>query len=538
MKKIIAKQTKSFWIKLTAIVLAAAIALGAGIFLLATRRETLKIASRTEIIKLWDEQGITRWLADQLHVKVKWIDYGAEAEAIYQRVSQDLGLEPKDLPDIYLGLGLSADRLELLDRQNAFLNFEHMLEGNAPNLQKLINADTDRAAEFRLGGKLISLPAYHEQIGENYPQKAWVNQSWLLEAKMSLPTTPEEFLALLRAFQELNGGAAPLGVAYNNPANMSTLGFLVHAFVSTDYDLGSSNYLNLEGDEIVAGVTQEGYKEALKYLNTIYAEGLVDATLFNQGAEIFMGNARGDERYGVIFAKDLNALFNDAERAADYVPLAPLNNNGQRSTLVRRSEIKLGGFMIPARIDAEKQQLALRFGDAMLDRDGTLTVLYGTREVGWFDAEHSALAMGGEQATWKRAEGSFDGSSYYSSFTGELPYWMNAQLQMSRQAPQIGTSLQTAENWQGYLNRVTMDSYEPIGRGNIKNILPELVPSEEEAAGLQWNSVITYLTEASRDFVTGKADIDSGWEGYVNALDEKGLAEIISVMQGVYNREK
>lgn len=528
------KKSKAYWSRLIALILVAALALGTGLFFLLNRKETLKIASRTEIIKLWDEQGITRWYEDEMKIKVKWIDYGTEN--IYRKVSEDLGREQKELPDAYLGLGLTPGEIGVLAAQYAFLNFEYMLS-EAPNLQAIINRDTAHLPEFLLDGAMISMPSFNEQVGEAYPQKAWVNRAWLQKAGLELPTTPEEFLEVLRAFKEQGDGKPPLGAAYaGSPGNMTTLGFLIHAFVTTDYDLSESNYLNLDGGRVYAGVTQPGYRDALKYLSQLYSEGLMDAGVFEQGQNIFMGSGSGDERYGVILAKDLYALFNDADRAAGYEPLPPLDNKGQRSTLARYSGIRLGGYMIPARIAPGRQQLALRFGDAMLSREGTLAVMYGKKGIGWFDADADALAMGADAATWRLAEDGIDNTELYSAFPGEVPYWMDARLQMERQAPQNGASLQTAQNWQGYLYKVTKDCYEPVGRGNIQNILPELIPGE--AGALNLREVSEYLTQASRDFVTGKADADAGWDDFVNALDEKGLQDIIRAMQEAYQQRK
>ena len=530
------KKSKSFWIKLTAIIVVVALVLGTGLFLWFSHPTTLTIASRGEIIALWDEQGITRWFENTLNVRIRWIDYGEEP---FNRVVEDTGREPRDLPDAYLGLGLSRDEISTITTMDPlhFLNFERMLE-RAPNLQGIINSDIDRMPQFRIDGSVISFPAFYERFSETFPQKAWVNREWQQRAQLSMPRTPEEFLAMLRAFAELNDGSPPLAVAYGaSPGSMTTLGFLVQAFVTTDYDLSErGNYLNVRDGMIYAGVTEPGFRDALEFLNQIYSEGLVDSTLFTQGAEIFLGGGRGDERYGVIFANDLYALFHDADRAAGFDPLPPLGNNGHRSTLARQTDIVLGGFMIPSRIGPARQHLAMRFGDAMLSRDGTLTVLYGNENIGWSEAEPGALAMGADTATWQRSEGEFDGTVFYAQFFGQVPFWFDGSRQMERQAPQAGMSLQNSANWQGYLNSVTLREYAPVGSHNLQNILPELVLTPAEEVGLNRGEIIGYLTRASREFVTGARSIDADWDDFVDTLNELGLQDIINAMQGALNR--
>ncbi|MDR1927209.1 MAG: hypothetical protein LBQ33_01050 [Oscillospiraceae bacterium] len=546
-------KSKAKLIKLLAILLVACIAVGTGLFFLFTRRGVLKVAARSDLIKHWEEQGITKHFEDTLELRIQWIDYGG-AE-VYLKLQEDLGKDARQLPDAYLGLGLESDQLAALLAQDAFLELsDSFVKEYAPNLQQIIDADVSRKAEMLLNGKLYSLPSLNAQYAEEYPQKAWINHEWLVRTRQEMPDTPQELLEVLRKFKEAdpNGNGlpdeVPLGAAYGASAAGATFGYLIHAFVTTDYDLTPTNYLNLSDEgKVYAGVTMPGYKDALAYLHSLYAEGLVDQAVFSQGSEVFLNASKAQEKYGVILAKDVNALFNDPDRASGYVPLAPLKNGDQCAALVKRTPIKTGGFLIPGRIDSERQILALRFGDAMLSAEGTLTVCYGEENVGWFRADDSSTAMGGERATWRLGEDAQDGTAFYSALSGEVPYWLSSQRQMERQAVLSGSSkvsLQTKENWQGYLNQVTKDYYEPVGRANIKNALPALVPEGEAAQALTaggknvYADVIDFLTQRSQDFVTGKAELSAQWDAFVAELNQKGLAQIVAAVQAAKDLEQ
>ncbi|MDR2524674.1 MAG: hypothetical protein LBC83_00545 [Oscillospiraceae bacterium] len=544
MKRNAKKRGKS--IKILAIVLVVALAAGAGVFFFLTRSEPLKIAARSTIITHWDQQGITKYFEAKLNVKIKWIDYGTDSAEIYAHLQRDIGAETKDLPDFYLGLGLEATQLDALLRQNMFLNFNGMVKDYAPELQKIINSDISRKAEMMQNGGLYSFPSLNEQYAEEYPQKAWINNTWLLRTKQSVPTTPEQLLAVLRAFKtgDPNGNGIadeiPLGAACRDAGSSAagtSLGYLVQPFVTTDYDLTETNYLNVRDGKIYAGVMEPGYKSALQYLNTLYSEGLVDQTVFSQGSEVFLRASREAETYGVILAKDINALFNDPERAAAYVPLPPLTKGDQRSTLVRRSKINSGGLLIPNRIALERQKIALAFGDAMLSDEGSLTVCYGSENTGWFKAD-GGTALGGSHVTWRLAPEAVDSTAIYSGLTGAMPYWLDAQLQMERQAKAVngGNVLQTTANWAGYLNKVTKENYEETGRACLQYALPELVAGDSTES-LPHAAVVGYLTQASRDFVTGRLNLETEWSAYLAALKEKGVEKILQAVQSAYTRE-
>lgn len=525
-------KSKSFWIKAIAIVLVIALAAGTGLFLLLRRTPTMVIASRSEIIETWNNQGITRWMENQLGVRIQWVDYSEDTAA---RLQLDLTRDGSDLPDVYLGLGLTGHELDMLIQQQAFLDFEFMLN-HAPNLQSIINRDVNRLPQFRLNGRMVSFPAISDHFSESFPQKAWVNRDWLQQAGLGMPNTPQDFLNMLRVFSEQNDGAPALGVAYGgNPANQTTLGFLVQSFVTTDFDLsGTGNFLNVRDGQVYAGFTQPEFRQALQMLNTIYSEGLVDDSLFTQGSEVFFSGGRYNERYGVIFANDLFALMNDADRAAAWDPLPPLNNNGHRSTLARPSDIQLGGLMIPARIENDRLIRAMAFGDTLLSTEGTLTVLFGTE--GWSAAAGGALSMGsGQAATWQLAEDGFNGLDFYGQLPGAVPFWMDARLQMEQQAPQQGTSLATSANWQGFLNVITRETYEQVGLNSAAFSLPQVVLQTADFSGLNVQGVSQYLTQASREFMTGARSIEGGWSDFIAELNSLGLPAIIAAAQAAYD---
>ena len=546
-----AKKTKSLWIKVTAIVLVVALVLGGGLFLWFNRRPTITIASRAEVIDLWNEQGITTWLENYLNVRINWLDYGVYDD-IFERVGQDLHLEAQDLPDAYLGLGLSTQDIHALQQQHHFLDFSNLRQDHAPNLDAIISRDIDRLPDFLLNGQMISFPSFNENFARAYPQKAWINTQWLRESGMTMPSTPQELLEVLRVFQrDQTDGSPVLGAAYGGGAAEqfeTTLGFLVSAFLHTQFDLSdSANYLNVDmNGQVYAAVTTPAYREALRFLNRLYEENLISSTVFTQGRDAFFGGGLGNENYGIVLASCLYHLFNDVERAAAFEALPPLNTGGHRSTVVRNQPVQMGGLMIPNRVgveDFDRVERALAFGDAMMGSEGTLTVLFGNQ--GWSNAREDALAMGAQNASW-RLETGFNGLELYGGvvgtpgteeepghqvFTPFVPFWYDARLQMEREAPDTNGTLHTSDNWQGWLKSVTWDHYASVGAGARAAMLPQLVPDHYVMEQLNQIEVIDYIVRASREFITGGRSLDADWAAYVNHLNQLGLQDIIQAMQ-------
>ncbi len=144
-----------------------------------------------------------------------------------------------------------------------------------------------------------------------------------------MPTTTEELTEVLRAFknEDANGNGDP-----NDEIPMSFI--YKHGgedFVSL---LGAFGYgdnwdhtvVNNDG-EVVFTLSQEGYKEGLKWMNELYSEGLIDIEVFTQDWATYV--AKGSNKlYGLYFSWDMGNItgfesgdYTDPDNiVADYTP--------------------------------------------------------------------------------------------------------------------------------------------------------------------------------------------------------------------------
>lgn len=534
-------------IKIIAIAVAVCLVAGAiTSYFVFFRKTKITVAARSDVISYFDENGVTEYLEKAAKVKISWQDYGSED--VYTRVQQDIGKKQSELPDVYLGLGLYEEQVRVLSR-DLFMDITNLVDSVSKEYKNVIAEDTSRQAEMQIDGKIYSYPYLQENYAASYPQKVWINSEWLTSIGADIPKTTEEFYNVLVKFKnsDPNGNAkkdeVPLGVAYKG-ANFSTLGFLVNAFVTSEYDLSENQgYINVnDAGEVYTAVTDPKFKEALQYIQKLFQQGLINQDAFTKDADMFLQGSKGNETYGVIAAQDLNVLFNDPTRAASYVPLPPLDG-GNQATLVRRTQAKATGFMLSK--ETEQYKAALALGDAMLSMEGTLTICYGPEGTGWNYADNTVASMGGTETKWALLPDATEGADLIGSIPGGLPLWNSAAVQMSRQAMADDNgkvNLQTADNWQGYLNQVTREVYEPVGKQNLKNTLPEIVLSDEQEAALNQKSnvradIFAYLSSTCKGFVTGKTDINGAWDNYVKTLKDKGLETLLQMMQEAYDRQ-
>jgi len=496
----------------------------------------LKVASRTDVIAYFNDNGLTSYFEKASGTKIKWLDYGTEN--IAERITNDTFNAADERPDVYFGLGLQRKDIENL-AADFFLPLDDHL-GSAPKLKAIISDYGDRENDFRINGKVYSYPTMMEDYAGTFPQKAWINSKWLGKIEREVPETTDDLFEVLKLFKDKdpngNGEAdeIPLGVAYQGPG-YNTLGFIVASFAQTDFDLSSNrDFLNVNEGKVYTDVTSDGYKNALKYLNRLYSEKLIASDFLEQNSSAFFDGNIDSEIYGVVAAPDMNGIFNDAERAKNYVPLGMLNSG--EYTLSVPSSIDSSGFVVAK--NSKKVSQALKLGDAFVTREGTLTLLYGKEGKGWNKADSRIAAMGGQKTEWKAVDGA---TATVPSLEAILPYWYDASTILSQQSfeEEGATDLKTQKSWQGYINQVTQDEYSQAGKNSISRKMPStviLTPDLEyqlSRDGVKGRDIYEAILAYSKDCVTGKKNVDATWQAYKDELNTKGLGKLIEQYQKV-----
>lgn len=147
-------------------------------------------------------------------------------------------------------------------------------------------------------GNIYSLPNIDGSLHVQYNMKLWINTQWLDNLGLDMPTTTEEFYEVMKAFKEkdANGNGDP-----NDEIPLSTVtsgaGTQLDGFLMNPFQLTSeTNKLYVDNGKVTFAPAQEGYKEGLKYLNQLYAEGLLNPESFTQDKNNQVNvNEAGDE---------------------------------------------------------------------------------------------------------------------------------------------------------------------------------------------------------------------------------------------------
>ncbi|CAG7648252.1 hypothetical protein PAESOLCIP111_05563 [Paenibacillus solanacearum] len=422
-----------------------------------------------------------------------------------------------DLPDAFYGhYILDTDEVVKYGYQGLFIPLEGLIDKYAPNLKKILDESPDYRKDLTApDGHIYSLPTIDASYAKS-KDALFINKKWLDQLGLPLPTTPDEFYKALKAFKDndMNGNGKKDEVPFS---------FRVHAITGIYSMYGSFGLLDkqdhiiMKGDQVIYTAVQPQYKEATKYFNKLFAEGLVDQESLTHDEKVYGSKLRSKEKNIGAFVAWTAATYMDPDQAADFVPLLPLKApDGSRVWNRYPSGIlSKGAFAITS---ANKNpEITMRWIDYM------------------YDTKVSLEAVNGTIGTVMKENG--DGTLSYI----DPPNGVNANEFRHMTAP--GSTSVFAKT-----SRTPAVTGKPNDKGDLdkmyepyldKNIFPNMYFSSEEtdARTRYLTDIDAYVKKMQAKWLM-QGGIDAEWDEYVKKLKEMNLDKLVKVYQDAYNRYK
>jgi len=195
------------------------------------------------------------------------------------------------LPDVFL----PWNQLEVtLAQQGAILEISNLLDQRAPTLKSRISEeiwDIVRAASPD-GKSIYYLPGvFSTPYGQGF-----IRKDWLENVGMDIPTTLDEYVAVLRAFktQDANGNGNPNDEI---PVSGRQQGrWMDHLFMPFGVAMfeGIPEFHTYNGELTYSAVTPN-MKAALAWIRDLYSEGLLDPEVFLNTQQIWLSKIDSDQ---------------------------------------------------------------------------------------------------------------------------------------------------------------------------------------------------------------------------------------------------
>ncbi len=438
-------------------------------------------------------------------------------------------------PDIFLGPWFSTNMIQMGIEANMLLPLNDLIESQGYNYKAVLEENPGYKSMLTApDGNIYTFMYTDSGVHKDCEYKMWVKESWLGVLGMDMPETPEEFKEYLVAVRDNdvneNGDASdeiPL-MGFYNGRKSDPICFLMNPF-----ELYTDKYYTISDEgEIVFHANTDGWREGLKYIADLYAEGLIAEETYVQDETQFRAILNKPASEAVVGAFpfwyqgaliDTNTL-----NWTDYEPVAPLE--GEDGT--RQAAARFGGnFNMVGAISTtcEYPEAAFKLLDWFIGEEGTYVGFYGVEDQNykWVD---SPSFYGTEKSIQRITT---DIETLWNS--GSFP---RADRAAVRYATTIDTSMVNKDNT--YVLVHAAQAYEPY---YVNHNMPDVVwCSDDDVKTAVANSAATiedYVKTMDTQFVMGILDIndDAAWADYLKGLNERGLEEYIDTLAVYYGLE-
>jgi len=505
---------------------------------LTTEPKTFRIVITDESPERVDNET-TAWLEELTGVSIEWLVVPADG-AIEQ---MNLQLASGDVPDAYMGFlwtPITPTQLAVYGEQGMFIDLKDLIAEHALNLNAI--AETLPQAMTMVtapSGAIYSLPQINDCYHCSMGQKMWINKAWLDKLGLAIPTTPEEFKAVLLAFKDGdpngNGEADEIGITVEAT---STLGDL-DAYLMNPFQFSPGEPWMYVGDDgkVVASYTQEGWKEGVKFARDLYANGLIDPESFTQTYDEMVAKTKNPDTavVGAVpsFWKATHFDFN-APYFKEYVAIPQLTGpTGLQQTYRSYRVGSVGGLMITNK--CEDPTTLVKWADTLYSTEATLRVARGLPGRDWRWANDGEIGINEEQAIWAIIP---QPPNVISTDIGNVASWyelcpMGFTLDLRHgQAVVVPRDDET----ETILYDATHDMQEPWAVPE-EMVLPPLFFTSEQANVIALNG--TGINDTVRaqytTWVTGQGDPDAEWETYLEQLNSIGFEQLLATYQEAYD---
>ena len=505
-----------------------------GEFPIVNQKITLKVlifpdANVTDYV----DNEFTKWLEEKTNIHLDITLAPLDQTEADQKLNAILA--SGDLPDIIIGWRtMTLDRQLALADQGLIVPINDYIDKYGVETQRVFKEmPSAKNAVSQVDGKIYSVPDVNECYHCTHAQKMWVYKPWLDKLGLKVPETTDEFEQMLIAFKTKdpngNGKADEIPLSGVVSWHGSLADYLMNPFVYYQTVSSPSGYY-LDSGTVKAPFVEDGWKEGLKYLNKLYAQGLIDPQAFTNTED--QAKALGENPVPILGAMPaghegiFDEIGGDSGRWLEFIPIPPLKGpTGIRQNPTTANVTDVGRFLITK---ANKYpEASFRIADYLMSFEGTIRASVGIPGTDWdlVKPDQDLKSIGGGKAAY----------ILLKTYTSPQNENWNQSSPLYRPASyREGQADTTDQPYEGMLHQWSKQNYAPY---DVDKTIPPLVITPDLA--IQMGDLSTTITsivnESFAGFVNGQKDIDQEWDAYVKSLNDAGLNDLLKLYQDAYD---
>lgn len=472
-----------------------------------------------------EETAIYQWMEEKTNVHLNVI-YSTNLTENTEKLG--IIMNTGDYPDVLFKSGISPEDLLEYGQEGIILALDEYLD-YAPNYCQIITDRNDWGAVTSADGHVYSLYEISKPNVGNTPHM-WINQQWLDNLGLKMPTTMDELYDVLKAFkeQDADGDGDP-----NNE-----IPWIASSDITPVEDILPIFGFNMQGwwdpwvvsqDEasIEYFPSTERYKDVLAFMTKCYADGLLYKDSFSITCEQVRAMGQTGESIGVFCDWHPGNVvgYYDNEKTAEenvitqYTALLPLTG----AKWPTAGGLNRGGIAITDK--CKYPEIMVAWADILYSEEGSRVANYGFEGDTYDIVNGNEIQMREVSETWgenvDHARISMGGGTFASikTYSDDLEAFYDLEKDPTA--------------------RILQDTYDYFEDNDLfYNAWPAIALNEEETEA---NADISADVDAYRlsyraEVITGKKVLDDTWDEYIQTLDKMGLQTMIDNMNAAYAR--
>ena len=401
----------------------------------------------------------------------------------------------------------SGDVVELTDE---------LLSQHAPTWKKFFDENPEfyNAAKYD-GDRLLSLPYVRTLEADRGVRDVWwINQTWLDELNLKMPTTLDEFINVLRAFRD-NAGTGSI------PQNVMPWYFSFNSMIGGQFDflntfgmeVYDSTYMALDDEgNVINYATDPRMKSAISTLASMYKEDLIAKESFTENALQYT------ERVNNVTDTPYIGVFTAYWAANDeYVPMTLFQSVEGTEPVIRCQPLGVTRNRMVLFSECEHPEKVLEIMDWIAQEKNAMYNDFGREGEGW-DYDEAT-----DTYTVHKVE---DGEAVTptNSWPGLLDDRFKGRVEYDED-----------HAWAKRLEAIELYGDNIM---DVNHIIPPMYMSSnaiKKADDYKVNIFSKYVAPLMRKWIQGEADIAADWDEYVSQLNALGLKDYIAIYQDAYN---
>ena len=488
---------------------------------IAKDKVTLKVLVRDYSggITNYNNCALTKYIEDKMNVKLQFTTCSQNEVSTKITLAYASGTNPYD---IYMGMAPAGSLHNSYIKQGKLTKLDTLIKEYGPNIQKVFSSYPESQYLCTADdGNIYMLPMVND--AQNYCDLIYINKSWLTAVGKSVPTTTDDFKAVLDAFKSKYAGKTPFVVTSDAGEDVGPSAFGPFG-ISTYHNW---MYIDQATDEIKYTCTSDAYRNGLRYYNSLYGAGLMKFAV-NEDAVRKMTDA---DTVGAVLCNDYSKAF-DANTFNSNWTMVPVLNTQSGGTWanVKYENIWPEWFLIT---DACKYpEIAVRLADWFYSEEGTLSSQYGPKGKYWSYNSDGSVKLDNSKVPSGKST-----SEYLYSLTPSycLPRFMGESYYALKRE-EVSTT--AAAKMSQTINQLKDAMIKP--NAQQKYYYPHLSYTEADAKNLKdLDDYGNYAYQLRKNFITGTKSIDSDWDSYVSTMNSTyKMNTVVQVNNTVYKRYK